>query len=46
MKGFFKLFMGRGVGRKDGSKVRVKRKRKMIGGYKVKGNNPKKASKR
>jgi len=38
--------MARGIGKTKGSKIRVKRKRRKIGGYKIKGKNPKKASKR
>lgn len=38
--------MGRGIKKKHGSKIHTKRKRKKIGGYKIKGKKPKKASKR
>lgn len=38
--------MGRGVKRKHGSKIHVKRKKKKLGGCKIKGKNPKHASKR
>jgi hypothetical protein len=38
--------MSRGISRKKGSKIRTKRKRRAIGGYKIKGKNPKKSSKR
>ncbi len=38
--------MSRGVGRITGSKIHTKRKRKQVGGYKIKGKNPKKRSQR
>ncbi len=38
--------MGRGVGRKSGSKIHTKRKVRKIGGKKIKGKNPVKRNKR